>query len=40
LDIPNVAAPFQDIVARGISDGILLNDFDASAVKMQEVGGG
>ncbi|KAH7461339.1 hypothetical protein PRNP1_013267 [Phytophthora ramorum] len=35
LDIPNAAALFQDIVARGISDGILPKDFDASAVKKQ-----
>lgn len=35
LDIPNAAALFQDIVARGISDGILPKDFDASAAKKQ-----
>ncbi|CAI5726484.1 unnamed protein product [Peronospora destructor] len=33
LDIPNAAVLFQDIVVRGISDGILPKDFDASAVK-------
>lgn len=31
LDIPNAAALFQTIVARGISDGILPKGFDASA---------
>ncbi|KUG00046.1 tRNA 2'-phosphotransferase 1 [Phytophthora nicotianae] len=35
LDIPNAAALFKDIVARGISDGILPKDFDASAAKKQ-----
>ncbi|RLN52976.1 hypothetical protein BBP00_00009459 [Phytophthora kernoviae] len=35
LDIPNAAALFQDIVARGISDGILPKNFDASAAKKQ-----
>ncbi|RLN91189.1 hypothetical protein BBJ28_00003295 [Nothophytophthora sp. Chile5] len=35
LDIPNAAALFQDIVARGISDGILPSGFDASAAKKQ-----
>lgn len=35
LDIPNAAALFKDIVARGISDGILPKDFDASAMKKQ-----
>ncbi|KAL7685841.1 putative programmed cell death protein [Plasmopara halstedii] len=33
LDIPNAAALFKDIVARGISDGILPKDFDASATR-------
>lgn len=35
LDIPNAAGLFQDIVKRGISDGILPKDFDASAVKKE-----
>ncbi|CAH0521660.1 unnamed protein product [Peronospora belbahrii] len=35
LDIPNAAALFKDIVARGISDGILPKDFDTSAAKKQ-----
>uniref|UniRef100_A0AAV1TW22 MI domain-containing protein n=1 Tax=Peronospora matthiolae TaxID=2874970 RepID=A0AAV1TW22_9STRA len=33
LDIPNATAMFQDIVTRGISDGILPKTFDANPVK-------